>query len=89
MRRSLTDPSVNGVVLLGFDEIDGERMLSICDRLNKPVARAESLSNDELYVAWHLTNKPLYMMTPGIAPREKDIGSLGTQQEIGQDSNLC
>ena len=46
-------------------------MSSICNRLNKPVARLADLSEAELYVAWHLPNKPVYMFKPNIGPQKK------------------
>lgn len=54
-------------VAIDFDEIDGERMLSICNRLNKPVEHLSHLSDTELYVAWHLSCKPLYIKMPGVS----------------------
>ncbi len=54
-------------VTIDFDEIDGERMLSICNRLNKPVEHLSHLSDTELYVAWHLSYKPLYIKMPGVS----------------------
>lgn len=46
-------------------------MSSICNRLNKPVTRLADLSEAELYVAWHLQNKPVYMFKPNIGPQKK------------------
>lgn len=42
-------------------------MLSICDRLSKPVEDISHLSDTELYVAWHLPCKPLYIKMPGVS----------------------
>lgn len=46
-------------------------MLSICNRLNKPIENHSKLSDDELYVAWYLPNKPLYIVMPNSAPSRR------------------
>ncbi|CAF1126055.1 unnamed protein product [Adineta steineri] len=51
-------------LLKDTDEIDDERMLSICNRLNKPVEDYSQLSDDELYTAQHLSQKLFYMKMP-------------------------
>ncbi|CAF4943117.1 unnamed protein product, partial [Rotaria socialis] len=53
------------------NEIDCERMLSICNRLNKSVEHQSPLSMSELYVAWHLPHKPLYTIMPDTAPSKR------------------
>ena len=63
--------SIDCVALLDFDQIDEERMTSICNRLNKPVTRLADLSEAELYVAWHISNKSVYMFKPNIGPQKK------------------
>ncbi|CAF1271794.1 unnamed protein product [Adineta steineri] len=42
-------------------EIDNERMLSICSRFNKSVDNYSQLSNEELYIARHLSHKRFFM----------------------------
>jgi hypothetical protein len=54
-------------LLLEGDEIDGERMLSICNRLNQAVESHSCLSDSELYVAWHLPHKPFYVKMPDVS----------------------
>ncbi|CAF4572583.1 unnamed protein product, partial [Rotaria magnacalcarata] len=54
-----------------LNEIDCERMLSICNRLNKSVEHQSPLSMSELYVAWHLPHKPLYAIMPDTAPSKR------------------
>ncbi|CAF1034570.1 unnamed protein product [Rotaria sp. Silwood1] len=46
-------------------------MLSICNRLNKPVKHHSQLSASELYVAWYLPHKPLYITMPDTVPSKR------------------
>lgn len=39
-------------------------MSAICKRLNKPVENLFELSDNELFIAWHLSYKPLYISIP-------------------------
>jgi hypothetical protein len=48
-------------------EIDGERMVAICNRLNQPVEHHNFLSDSELYVAYHLPHKPFYIKMPDVS----------------------
>ena len=54
-------------VAIDFGEIDSERMMSICNRLNKPVQQLSDLSDTELYIAWHLPYKILYIKMSGVS----------------------
>ncbi|CAF2736199.1 unnamed protein product [Rotaria sp. Silwood2] len=58
-------------------------MLSICNRLNKPVEHHSQLSDDEVYVAWHLQNKQLYINMPDSAllKRTSDLWTFKTKLE--------
>jgi hypothetical protein len=46
-------------------------MSIICNRLNKRVTRVTDLSQAELYVAWHLPDKPVYTFKPDMGPQKK------------------
>ncbi|CAF3752157.1 unnamed protein product [Rotaria sp. Silwood1] len=58
-------------------------MLSICNRLKKPVEHHSQLSDDELYVAWHLQNRQLYITVPDIVllKRTSDLWTHKTKLE--------
>ncbi|CAF3242033.1 unnamed protein product [Rotaria sp. Silwood2] len=58
-------------------------MLSIRNRLNKSVEHHSQLSVSELYVAWHLQNKQLYITVPDIAllKRTSDLWMHKTKSE--------
>ncbi|CAF3332479.1 unnamed protein product [Rotaria sp. Silwood2] len=61
----------NNLSFSDYNEIDVERMLSICNRLNKPIENYPQLSDNELYVAWYLSHKPLYVVMPGDVPSKR------------------
>ncbi|CAF1244053.1 unnamed protein product [Rotaria sordida] len=49
-------------LLKNCNEINVERMSSICNRLNKPIKLYSQLSDNELYIAWYLSHKPFYIV---------------------------
>ncbi|CAF1306326.1 unnamed protein product [Rotaria sordida] len=58
-------------LLKNCNEINVERMLSICNRLNKPIKHYSQLSDNELYVAWYLSHKPFYIVMPACGLHRK------------------
>ena len=56
------------LLISNTNEIDFNRMLTICHRHKKPVEHPSDLSITELYTVWYLPNKPLFIYESNLSP---------------------